>query len=55
MPALYLIRTSYYLFSLQSAAPGDNIAVNVVALDEFRHNTTAFLELSAIQVKMDSY
>ena len=37
-------------FVVQSAAPGDNIAVNVVALDEFRHNTTAFLELSAIQV-----
>lgn len=39
-------------FGLQSAAPGDNIVVNVAALDEFQHNTTAFLKLDAIKVSL---
>lgn len=39
-----------FLSLLQSASPGDSISVNVAALDEFYHNTTAFLELNAIQV-----
>lgn len=45
-----IIYTRYHSLYIQSAAPGDNVVVNIVALDEFQHNTTAFLELNPIQV-----
>ena len=30
----------------QSGAPGDRVQLRAIALDEFSHETTAFLELS---------